>query len=476
MAVYYVGAGGNDANNGLTWATRKLTLNGAEDVPVVAGDTIYVAPGVYREMLTCDVSGGAGSSITYIGDVSGENTDGVGGVVRVTGSDNDQAATRASCVTCAAQRNYRTFRGFMLDTTTSYVITGGATAGTNWIIEDCNFQITGTAIIYGIYVAGANQLAWTIRRCVFLGLHQANSGCITYHHTGKLDNTGHLVENCIFISTINIPIIYSDNGIGGITIRNCLFRGGTYGFLCLTALNVGQTVNVNNSIFYCHQIYAVRGAVAGEVVEDYNTFFGNGLGDRLNVNIGANSVTYPPIFDLGILYSGASQISGFRFPPPLLGALSQWSQVRAIADTGAATEDILGLPRPVTAGKRSWGAVQYVDMARDTATVHAGTASKKFADAGRDQIYVPAVAVSTVFSVYVYREANYAGVNPQMILKQPGQADTVVTDAGAAGTWNQLTTTLTPAASPGYVVVELVSNNTAAAGNYATYFDDLTVV
>jgi len=71
MTIYYVGPGGNDANNGLSWANRKLTLNGAEDVPVAAGDTVYVGPGVYREGLVLDVDGSVGNIITYIADVTG---------------------------------------------------------------------------------------------------------------------------------------------------------------------------------------------------------------------------------------------------------------------------------------------------------------------------------------------------------------------------------------------------------------------
>src|SRR3989304_7878159 len=57
MPTYYVGPGGNDGNSGLTWALRKLTLNGAEDTPVAAGDICWVGPGVYRELLTDDISG-----------------------------------------------------------------------------------------------------------------------------------------------------------------------------------------------------------------------------------------------------------------------------------------------------------------------------------------------------------------------------------------------------------------------------------
>ena len=88
MTDRYVGIGGNDGSDGLSWANRKLTLTGAEDTPVEASDTVYVGPGTYRENLTLDVDGSAGNIITYIGDVTGENTDGVGGIIRITGSDN----------------------------------------------------------------------------------------------------------------------------------------------------------------------------------------------------------------------------------------------------------------------------------------------------------------------------------------------------------------------------------------------------
>src|SRR3989304_345197 len=113
MTIYYVGPGGNDANNGLSWANRKLTLNGAEDVPVAAGDTVYVGPGVYREGLVLDVDGSVGNIITYIADVTGQETGGGGGIVRITGRDNDQTATRANAIS-GVGRDYRTLRGFFL--------------------------------------------------------------------------------------------------------------------------------------------------------------------------------------------------------------------------------------------------------------------------------------------------------------------------------------------------------------------------
>src|SRR3990172_12539685 len=98
MTTYYVDwEKADNTGNGLTLATAKKTLNGAEDIPVVAGDFVWVRPGVYRETLTVDVSGSSGNLITYQGDVAGQIWH-PGGVVRITGSDDDIAAARDKCI------------------------------------------------------------------------------------------------------------------------------------------------------------------------------------------------------------------------------------------------------------------------------------------------------------------------------------------------------------------------------------------
>jgi hypothetical protein len=150
--------------------------------------------------------------------------------------------------------------------------------------------------------------------------------------------------------------------------------------------------------------------------------------------------------------------------------------MRAIAGTGEPTSDLYGVTRPATSAKKSRGAVQYQPVSRETATTYdSSAASLKLSDAGEVQFKVPVTAAETTISVRVYREADYDGTAPQMVIKQPGQADQTTTDAGDAGEWNELTDTFTPAASPGYVFVVLKSNNTATSGNYDVFFDALAV-
>jgi hypothetical protein len=461
MTTYYVDpTNGNDSDDGLSWANAFLTLNGAEDEPVAAGDTVYVGPGVYRESLTLDIDGSSGNPITYIGDTTGENTDGVGGVVRITGSDNDQSTTRNRCLDDNfGTRDYRTFRGFLIDMAASE---GVLCSGNNWIIEDCIFMHNTS---YDVRFHGASQSTNTVRRCVFLNGGTSWNAAVNFAHSSTVDNTAQVVENCLIINGYNRYGVRSTR-IGGITVRNCTFYGGSRGTYIDTALTVGQTFAVNNCIIQNCNI-GLNATTVAEMPEDYNTIYGC-LTARQNVNVGGNSVAYPALFNSPVLYSGVTL-------PWWFGELSEWSQVAAITGTGTASDDMFGQPRPATAAKLSWGPIQFADIERETGTVRTGSVSIVLHDAARHQIFVPVTNDSTTISVYVHREANYAGTNPQLIVKQPGQSDDTTTDAAAASQWNELTTTLTPAASPPHIIIELVSNNTATSGNYDVFFDDLTV-
>ena len=84
---------------------------------------------------------------------------------------------------------------------------------------------------------------------------------------------------------------------------------------------------------------------------------------------------------------------------------------------------------------------------------------------------VPTAGAAVAISVRCYRGADYTGTLPTMVIKQPGQADRTTTDSGSAATWNTLTDTFTPAATPACVIVELQSLNTATEAYCNVYFD-----
>jgi hypothetical protein len=456
MATYYVGPGGSDSNNGLTYATRKLTLNGAEDIPVAAGDIVYVAPGTYREELVCDVSGSSGSPITYIGDVTGAYTDGVGGRGRLTGFNSDASATATRPnVLDPSTRSYRTFRGFAIDGSSGNTIR--AVDADYLILEDCVIQGGGqTSFSEGVQLNSSAGVI--IRRCKFK-LTYGNGSALRVTGTSNED-VSTLIENCIFEGADGA---YSQQGCIGVTMRHCTLNGGRYG------IETGTGEAGMLTVEYCIITGFERGftsGTAGYIVENYNSVFGCQTA-RTNTSTGANSVARAP------LWQDDTLLAGYQLPAKsyFLGGESDMIRKGGHADTD---DDYYGRARPATDSKKSWGAVQYNGISRNTVTVRTGGASLKIDDAGRWQSDpIPVSAVSTTISVWVRWESDYAGTKPQLIVRQPGQADQTATATGSAGSWEQLSVTFTPAAQPGWVCVEVVSHNTAVSGSYAVYVDDL---
>ncbi len=343
MATIYVGPTSAGAANGTSWANRYGSLNAAEDRPVAAGDVVYVGPGVYREMLTLDVSGSAGNPITYIGDYDGSHTDGVGGVVRITGSDNDQTATRASGVT-GSSRNYRTFKGFHFD-----LFTGAGyynPAGTNQTIEDCYFGISSNSSAIGM----TNGTALTVRRCCFINGGSGSRYGVGFSNSTTVDNAGHVIENCLFVAVARgVDTVR----VGGITVRNSLFYSvQSTGVRVSTALTAGQTVTVNNCIFVGCNV-ALMATTTSEFVENYNALFGNNT-DRTSVSTGANSNAYPWLPDSRWFFEtvgGGTLVT--PFDPALYSDL-----VELNSGTGAPATDMRGTA--VQGSYREWGPLEYL--------------------------------------------------------------------------------------------------------------------
>lgn len=340
MTTYYCGIGGNDANAGTSWALRRLTLNASEDL-LTAGDTLYIGPGTYKELWTIDQSGTAGNIITAIGDYTGANTDGVGGMVRITGAAaNEQTASRASAIT-ATSKSYRTFRGFTMDVTSSTVIP--LTSCDHFTIDEC--AIYGGNVI-GISTAGASQGTTAITNCYF-------SLCtypVFLSHTSAVDNAGHTVDSCVFQANGGAGV--ASTRVGGVTVRNCAFLGGLRGVQVITALTVGQIVTVNNCVFIgIGNGFALTGTVTGEIIENYNALYGNS-GSRSNVATGANSVTYPFSLDSRWFHEITN---GGRLVTPF--DMASYCALVNVAGTSPPSADLRGTA--AIGGTREWAALEY---------------------------------------------------------------------------------------------------------------------
>lgn len=462
MTTYYVGPGGDNGNAGTSWALRKLTIGGAEGIGLSAGDIVYVAPGTYREAVGCAASGSSGNPITFIGDVSGAHTDGVGGLVRWTGSDDDITATRQQSLSAGA-RHYRTYRGFHFDLGSVRNIQ--ISNCNNWIIEDCFFGANLSHDRIAIH-CDASYTNITIRRCIFQtpgwGIYVSNSGT-------DVTATGFVIENCIFANT-SYGLYITD--VDGIEIYNCLITG-CYRGMYVVSLAASKSVNIYNSIVHGNYRGVEAGSL-GMIIEDYNCFGVNNDGSRRNTNVGANSVAYVP------LMLWPPQASGYNLDGILYGWEQRWdSPLAHLTGVGGSepTFDLFNIYRSHVAARRSYGPIQTRVNVRETTTTYGSSPSSLcLPESARVQFRIPVGVTEITVSIRVYWEADYAGTKPQMQISQPGDSFLRTTTAvGSAGNWELLSDTFTPNAEPGYLIIRLSSNNTAVSGNYDVFFDDLTV-
>ena len=275
-------------------------------------------------------------AIEYIADVTGEVTDGIGGIVRITGSDNDTTAARASCIATSGF-DYRVFLGFTLDLTSGTMV--DLTSGEHILLEGITLQCS---VSFAINITGADQLAHTLRHCIFM--HNGSTN-LQLNHGADVDDSGHVIENCRLYNTTGDNVII--NNIGGNTFKSDFLLGGGDTIDCSGSPTTGQTTVVTGCILVQSSGNALEATTLGDIIEDYNNFWEN-TALRSNVGIGGNSVAYPPLFHMPIL------LNGYRFPWQF-GALSEWSGLGALTGWAqyAVGDDFFGITRPTTAAKRS---------------------------------------------------------------------------------------------------------------------------
>jgi len=471
MTTYYVGPGGSDGNNGSTWALRKLTLNGAEDIGLVAGDTVIVGPGTYREQLTCDASGSSGGgTIHFQGDPTGALTDGIGGVCRITGMalDDDTTPTRDYCI-YASSKTYREFSYLQLDGAASFSLYfANSPDGIN--IHDCIFDKHydaggGAQGHIRIWLASGNS--FNIERCAFMNVMSRAISILGSSANGGGTRT---ITNCCFDSGgtavddwAAVYVSYS----GDVYVRNCTILGGGCGIYS-TYNTATYPVYVYNCLIR-HNWWGMFVDTSGAITEDYNSLTYNNTA-RVGVTAGTNSNAWFWFPKMPLLYQGIKLGSFPRFKP------SDDSQLLAKTDDGSApSDDFFGITRPTVNGKRSWGAIQRNVVQRDTTITYSSSpASLRMIDAGTQQFTYPISGSNVIVSVRVRRAANYSGTLPQIVIKEPGQTPLTTTDTGSSETWNLLSDEFTP--TEDYMTIELVSNNSASSGDYYVNFDALEVI
>jgi hypothetical protein len=254
MATYYVRVDGNDANTGLgsstaqAWQTISKAL-GATGIG--SGDTLYIAPGTYRQGSAVTV-GGTYSAMTYVyGDPTGAQFSGVpAGLVRITTfTPSDTSAISSVDAISATSKSNLTFANLLVETGTGIGLF--LNGGDNIVVQDCVFTMQrGSAGQAGVYYTnGANTTGVTVQRCQFFGGHTS----IVINPTSTTGQTfkAFAYDNiCDAYSTYGIclanpGIIFTQKFGLGCVVSNNIMIGGTIGFV--TAMNNTASVIVKNN-------------------------------------------------------------------------------------------------------------------------------------------------------------------------------------------------------------------------------------
>jgi hypothetical protein len=365
MAIYYVRTDGNDANTGLgsttalAWKTVQKAL-GATGIG--SGDTVYIAPGVYRENVTI---AGTYTAATYIiGDPTAAQFAGISqGLVRLTNYLTTDTASPSGTIMSSGSKNFLNISYLYFDGSSVMLHLNNSN---NCVVENCAFigsNLTTSSGLQGSFATGVTANI-TCRRCIFM---TGSSGILCEvggNHTSDW-SLGYTVQDCAFVGastvTASTPAIRfarttgAANLAGGINIYNCYIQSAQWG-VQFDCGNTTYPTNVQNCIITnCGAALVGRGTTTN--IQDYNRIIGCSL-NLSGVATGANTVTVGPLMvDIGM-----SQLFGLSAKQTWFSALPASLNIGFGDPTGALTTDLFGSTWFNGAGDPDAGALTSIQL------------------------------------------------------------------------------------------------------------------
>jgi hypothetical protein len=379
MATYYVRTDGSDSNTGLgsttalAWQTITKAI-GATGIGV--GDTLYIAPGVYRGSFTAAFPNPAneGERITISGDPTAAQFSGVtAGPVVLTNYTNTTTTTGTTGLTIS--------KNFITLTDLCFVnnVAGGAPSygisvfitSSSLIINRCLSHCRESNLeSYGFRVTvPSDQIAPTITNSIFIaGMLMSTSASASYNSAG-------VINDCLFISTSIASLTTlaaltflntGTNKAGGFTIANCTFfsGGSCIGMWPSLGLSTSHPSLFTNNYF--RGSTGINSSSTAAQSETYNIF--ECVTDRVNCNTGTGSVSKPQhALDMHI-----SKIQGWS-TLPFLAPITGSYGIGAGTTTSAPATDMFGVTWLTTptigSTETSRIANQYLPTERNASTI-----------------------------------------------------------------------------------------------------------
>ena len=352
MPTYYVAPYGSNANNGTTPATPWLTVQFAlgaatgTNPGLVAGDTVWIAPGNYREVITSTtLTGTSGNTIKIYGDPTFTRawTTGSAGRVRLTNYLLDTTIPTGS-QTLAVLGDYVDVQDICFDGNP----TGNAASNTiadvclflrggNISVKRCTVQTTVNARQIGIAcIVPTGKNNFTIEQCSVFSSFAVSIQSQTQTSSHDINV---VVKDCYITSaTSDYGILHEGTGATSVGLRaynNTIFANFVGIGFYLTNASATATV-LRNNLIYCPKgtgVAVIGGAPAITVTQSNNSIYAavnfNGVSPTTN-NV------YAPSLDIG-----SSRMQAFGALPWYAPAAGS-GLFGAGTTTGAPTVDLYG--------------------------------------------------------------------------------------------------------------------------------------
>jgi len=351
MPTYYVANYGTNVNNGTSpstpWQTLSFALGAASGTNpgLTAGDTVWIAPGTYREAVTSTtLTGTSGNTIKIYGDPAFTRawTTGSAGRVRITNFTSDTVLPTASA-TIAVSGDYIDIQDLCVDghnaggvTATTSVNSTLYLTGGNITVTRCTVQTTVPSRQVGItWYCTSGKNNFTIDRCTVF----ASFGIFVFSTAQTATFDANVLIKDTFVFTANeLGIVFegaSANQVTGARVYNSTIVGSTQGIAFGYWGQVGGTTNVlRNNLIYCPKNIGVTSATGGiTITQSNNSIFA--LTNFNNVLPSTNNLSAPT------LDFGSSRVQAFS-TLPWFAPMSGSPLIGAGTATGAPTVDLYG--------------------------------------------------------------------------------------------------------------------------------------
>ena len=341
MATYYVRPDGNNANSGTgpgvnqAWSTLAFAF--ANMALPDAVNTLYIAPGTYRESPTLSITPSVSNTLVISGDPTASQFTGVAsGRVRITAFTSDNLGYYATTAPTVVfdNKTYFTLQNIHIE---GYQQTSGT--GIAHFINLKNYTVQNC--LFSLYRRGANANCVLVTTTTNTAINATFNRCVIHGGYAGINIQGPTTSTA-FNFNIAINDCYIANGgystlitgpaeatsVGnGITFYNNILEGYS-GSIYLRSSNTTNKTFFYNNAFASYLGTGINSS-ANTVTEDYNRF--SCTVDRNGPSAGTNSVQ--GVFGYDLDYSRVAGLYALDYFGPYSGS--------AVQNTGTLTGAIV---------------------------------------------------------------------------------------------------------------------------------------